>query len=514
MELSFVVSAVKRYWWLALCGLLLGIAAGVQLRGDTETVYQSEALLYISPPSESPEAAGQSSDRYVTGQLLVLGSHSAAEEVAKTVGGGATAESILSTLKVVQVQVTDIVQLTVSTADAHLSQRIAVVYVQQYFAKLQSQVDSTRNASLAGIDAQLVSLRDQLTAIDAAIAAAMAPYIPAAGSCTATACPPIPPIEQVVPDLVTQKQTLLAQYQNVSATKTSLELGSQVRVSSQIVQTATLPAAPLVSSNKRTLAVGVLGGLILGIVVAVLAARLSRKVLDNEEASEILGVPVVGSVPNYRISSDRRAVVEYLPTGATPFIDHLRVRTDAIDRQHHALIVVVTGTDVSVGTTSLAGALANRFALNGAEVIVVDADPLHPELSELFELLPAGLPAYSGGPPRPPGVASLLRPTRVPSLNIVSAADMMDGGSVLRRDDVPKLLARLDPLADVLIVDGGPFLGAASTVQFAHFADAVVLAIPTGRQQKQALALIGRELREQQSNVLPVCTPSTPLRRR
>ena len=70
------------------------------------------------------------------------------------------------------------------------------------------------------------------------------------------------------------------------------------------------------------------------------------------------------------------------------------------------------------------------------------------------------------------------------------------------------------PEADVIIVDGGPFLGAASTVQFAHIADAVVLTIPAGRQQKQALALIGRELREQQPNVLAVTTPSAPPHRR
>lgn len=514
VELSFVVSAIKRYWWLALGGLLIGSATGVMLRGDTEALYESKALLYIAPPSVSPAAGGGSSDRYVAGQMLVLGSQTAAAEVAQVVGDGATAESIRKMLTVVQAQDTDIVELTVSSTDAPLAQRVAGVYVQQYFSNLQSQVDSTRNASLAGIDAQLTVLRDQLTVIDAAIAAAMAPFLPPAGTVCATTCPPIPPIEQVVPDLVTQKQTALGLYQNVSATKTQLELGSQLRVSSQVVQAATLPSQSVVASNRKILAAGVLGGLVLGIVLAVLAARVSRKVLDNEEASEILGVPVVGSVPRYRISSDRRAVIEYLPAAATPFVDHLRVRTDALDRRHHALIVLVTGTDVSVGTTSLAGALANRFALNGAEVIVVDADPLHPELTQLFELQPAGLPTYAGGPPRAAIAASVMRPTRVPSLNIVAAADMMEAGSVLRREDVPKLLARLDPLADVIIVDGGPFLGAASTVQFAHIADAVVLAFPSGRQQKQALALIGRELREQQPNVLAVCTPAAPLRRR
>lgn len=514
MELSFVVSAVKRYWWLALGGLLVGTTVGVMLRGDTEATYDSKALLYIAPPSVSPASAGSnSSDRYVAGQLYVLGSRSAAQDVADALGDGATAESIVATLSVVQAQATDIVELTVSTADPQLSQSIANLYVQQYFANLQTQVDATRNTALAGVDAKLAVLQEALTATDAAIAAAMAPYLPPPGTVCTASCPPIPPIEQVVPNLVSQKQSLLSQYQNVSATKNELELGDRLQVSSQVVQDPTLPTAPVVSSNRKVLAAGILGGLVLGLILAVIAARLSRRVLDNEDAAEILGVPVVGSVPSYQISSDRRAVIEYLPSRATPFIDHLRVRVDALDRHHHALMVLVTGTDVSVGTTSLAGALANRFALNGAEVIVVDADPHHPELTQLFEVQPAAIPAYAGAPTRAPGVSSVLRPTRVPSLNVVAAADMMESGGVLRREDVPKLLARLDPLADVIIVDGGPFLGAASTVQFAHIADAVVLAFPAARQQKQALGLIGRELREQQPNVLAVCTPSASSRR-
>lgn len=471
-------------------------------------------LLFIAPPSESPASAGASSDRYVAGQILVLKSQRAAEGVASVIGEGATADSIGRMLSVVQAAATDMVELTVATPDPLLSQRIAEVYVQQYFANLQTQVDDTRNTSLAGIDAQLTVLQDQLTDIDQRIADAMEEYLPDPNSCTANVCPPIPPIEQVVPDLVTQKQTLLTQYENASATKTELELGPQIRVSSQVVQTATLPTVPIVSSNRKVLVAGVLGGLVLGLVFSVVVARLSRKVLDNEEAAEILGVPVAGSVPRYQVSTDRRAVIEYLPATATPFIDHLRVRTDALDRRNHALIVLVTGTDISVGTTTLAGAMANRFAIHGAEVVVVDADPLHQELSELFELQSKGLPAYSGGPARPAAVAALMRPTPVPGLNIVSAADMMNGDGVLRREEVPKLLARLDPLADVIIVDGGPFLGAASTVQFAHVADAVVLAFPKNRQHKQALALIGRELREQQHNVLAVSTPSAPLRRR
>ena len=477
------------------------------MRGDTKTTYESHALMFISPPSDSLANAGGSSDRYVAGQLLVLGSESSAAAVAKTLGDGSTAQSILAVLTVTQATASDIVQLTVSADSPERSQLIAQTYVEQYFSDLQSQLDVTRNSTLKGIDAQLTTLQAQLDDIDGRIAKAMEPYLPPVGASNASSYPPIPPIEQVVPDLVSQKQTLLGQYSNVSAAKTQLELGSQVRVTSQIVQPPTLPTTAVVSSNRKILVIGVLGGAFLGLVLSVLAARVSRKVLDEEEASELVGVPLVGAVPSFRTSSDGRSALEYLPPAASPFIDHLRVRVDALDRRRQALVVVVTGTEVGVGTTTLVGALANRFAFNGAEVIVVDADSLHPELTDLFEPDAATVPSRGRAGVATDPVRDALRPTRVPGLHVVAGIDLAAGDGVLRREDVPRILDALDSLADVIIVDGGPFLSAASTVQFTHMADAAVLAIPIGRQGKQALSLIARQLREQQANVLPVSTP-------
>ena len=551
LELSFVVSALRRYWWVFVGSVVLCSAAGAVMRGETQTVYESNSLMFISPPSDSLANAGGSSDRYVAGQLLVLGSESSAAAVAEALGDGSTAQSILSVLTVAQATSSDIVQLTISADSPERSQLIAKTYVEQYFGDLQSQLDVTRNTTLRGIDAQLAALQTQLDDIDARISAAMEPYLPPVGASNASSYPPIPPIEQVVPELVSQKQTLLGQYSNVSAAKTQLEVGSQVRVTSQVVQPPTLPTTALVSSNRKILVGGVLAGAFLGLVLSVFVARVSRRVLDEEEASELVGVPLVGAVPSFRTSSDRRSALEYLAPVASPFFDHLRVRVDALDRRHQALVVVVTGTETCVGTTTLAAALANRFAVNGAEVIVVDADSLHPELTELFERDDASVPSPSGrsepsskSQPKPlrhnrsaapvtkqapkpsaartatptrvslggsgvplDSVRDALRRTRVPGLHVVAGSDLASGGGALRREDVPRILDALDSLADVIIIDGGPFLSAASTVQFTHMADAAVLAIPIGRQGKQALSLIAGQLREQQANVLPVSTP-------
>ena len=500
-----MISALKRYWWLFIGAVLLGTLSGAVLRGETQTVYESKALLSIAPPSVSPGTAGSSSDRYVAGQLLVLGSESSAAAVAKAIGDGTTAQSVLAMLTVVQAPSSDIVEVTISSGDPAFSQTVGKAYVSQYFASLQQQLDATADAILAGIDDQLADLKQQLDTVDAQIAKAMAPYLPPVGD-NNSAYPPIPPIEQVVPDLVSQKQTLLDQFQNVSAAKTELELGSQLRIGSQVVQSPTLPTVALVSSNKKILIAGAFGGIFVGLLSSVVAARISRKVLDDEEASEIVGQPLAGAMPTYHISSDRRALVEYLPAEATQFVDHLRVRLDALDRRRHALVVVVTGTDVEVGTTAVAGALANRFAMNGSEVVVLDADALHPELTELFEMeTPASRSIGEAAPVTDP--RSLLRATQVSGLWVVAGTDLAEGAA-LRREDSARVLELLDDLADVIIVDGGPFLGAASTVQFAHHADAAVLVIPRHRQLKQGLELVAGQLHEQQHNVLAVSTPT------
>ncbi len=99
MELSFVISALKRYWWLFIGAVLLGTLSGAELRGETQTSYESKALLSIAPPSVSPSTAESSSDRYVAGQLLVLSSESSAAAVAEAIGDGATAQSKYEALK-------------------------------------------------------------------------------------------------------------------------------------------------------------------------------------------------------------------------------------------------------------------------------------------------------------------------------------------------------------------------------------------------------------------------------
>ena len=89
-----------------------------------------------------------------------------------------------------------------------------------------------------------------------------------------------PTLEQVAPDLVSRKDSLQAEYSQLLASKTALEIDQRLRVTSSIVQRGTVPDEP---EPPRTMLVyaGALGGFFIGLVGAVLLGRLSPRMLDG-----------------------------------------------------------------------------------------------------------------------------------------------------------------------------------------------------------------------------------------
>ena len=82
------------------------------------------------------------------------------------------------------------------------------------------------------------------------------------------------------------------------------------------------------------------------------------------------------------------------------------------------------------------------------------------------------------------------------------------GRQALRRSDVAWVLAGASQNANVIVVDGGALLDAASTVQLTREVDAVVLAIPMDHQEADELRVINEQLEGVRAGkrLLPVIT--------
>jgi Mrp family chromosome partitioning ATPase len=510
MDVAFLISAVRRYYWVIALGALLGALPALLLAGRGPDGFESRAVILVAPPTESDLQVSFEGDpdRYVAGQLSVLTSQALAEQAAELLGEGYDRGDVTSAIRIEQAPLTDVVSIIATTPDAKRSQAIADAYIQAYLAQLNAQLESTQQPQIERLDLEIAAVRAEIDEVDQQMVDVMAPYL---------GRNPIPSIEQIAPGLVSEKAILLNEYTELQATRT--ELSSGLRVATAVVQPATLPTEPLASPTKTLLAMGLLGGAFFGLIAAVVIARLSPTVIGDDQAEEILGTPVVGSFPVLpSVTGHRSAVIGTLPSSAAWFVESLCVRVESAAEGRGAVAVVVTGTQSRSGSTTVAAALARGFTAPRSRVLLVDADPRQPELTDLFirnaRRSPWARADASPGDDAGSPEREMLATTAVPNLRVtslgllteLSLAGVDDGSRAARRPDMARLLATAWQHADVLVFDGGPLMSSVATVQLTRLCDAVVLAMPK-RQQVRGLEIVAAELRSHQ-HLLPLWTPA------
>ncbi len=509
MELSFVISALRRRFWVVTLFALLGSLPGLTSNRSDSNVWESTAVLNVQPPTRTGVNIFQvDPDRYVQGQLSVLESEELASQVAAKVTEGSNTEITPAQLReIVTIEhkpETDVVEITTTTDSDAKAQAISQTYADLYVAGLATT--ETDTAQKTQLDTQIIQLEGSLEKIDSAIKESMKAFLPTGRKQNPD---PIPPAEVVDPSNVSKRQTILAELIDLKSQKNDLDLQSTLKVNTAIIDDAAFPLEPKPARGNFLLAGGLLAGAVAGVVVALMWARFSTKVLDEVSAGEILGSPVVSEFPHYRsLARNPLAAFQALPRSAVPTVDQLCVRAEAMARIGEPLVVAVTGTMRSAGSTTLALAMAERFAAGGASVVVIDGDVRDPRVTALFNATAdGGVPsviASDGALTDQRGRSAFTR-TMDPAVSVLGLGPNR-GSAALRRDTVPAVLAAARRKAEVIVVDGGPVLDLASTLQFASLADAVVLAVPLARQKGDALLDLSRQLGPVAAKLLPVVT--------
>lgn len=457
MELAFILAAVRRYLWVVVVMGVLGAVPG--LARDVPGVrYEARGLLQVVPPVDAAPAYAGDPDRYVISQLSILESTSTAAAVAERVGNidPATVAGLVSFEHEAK---TDIVGVIAATDDPEFSARLVDAYLDEYVAAIQWEIERAQEP----VDQQIEEARAQLEEVNAAIASAMAPYLEARETPAGSAFPPVPGIDQVTPSLASSQSMLISTLVELRRERGRVQSNS--RTAGVIVQRAS--AVPGLSAGSRWpfVAAGVAVGLFLGTLAAVIIARLSPKLLDESQAEEVLGRSLLGSLPRQR---SLRSVAELESARhVDPLIESLSVRVEALARRTGPATVLVTGTEPGAGASTVARALASRSAAHGSRVVLVLID--------------------DGPLPAPPRSES--------SLSIVQL-DPESAATVSRRD-LDDQLGEWAKRGDIVVVDGGPLLSSATTLEMARQCDLVILVVAE-RQDVRTLGEIADELANRQ----------------
>lgn len=175
----------------------------------------------------------------------------------------------------------------------------------------------------------------------------------------------------------------------------------------QIVEAPRRPTSAVEPRPILIMGVALAVALIGGILLALLAHRLLRRVESSEDLEEFTDAPVIGHFPYARaLAKAPDQLVWRIPelTGFQEALRVLRTNTDALLSTRGSRVLLVSSSTPGQGKSMTVANLAVAFAQAGRKTIVLDGDFRKPTQHVLF-----GQPNYVG-------LTSLIMDTARPSL--------------------------------------------------------------------------------------------------
>jgi Mrp family chromosome partitioning ATPase/capsular polysaccharide biosynthesis protein len=522
MELEYVAKAARRYWVVVAVFLALGLFA-TMLLPTRQPVYEATSQVLVAPATNQ----GQPGDRFVMGQVVVMQSPLVTSRAIDLAGLDMSIAEARQIVEFQQRPGTDVVDIVATDDNPQTAADLANGYVDAYFELLRQEAAAdVVTAETEALDQRIAEMEEAIRVADEQIADVLMPFLEAADD--AEGPRQIPALEQIAPTLATERQILGGQYAELLRRRADVEFTARPQIRSEIVQRAELPTEPVDLSSRLLLIALPLAGLFVGILAATVAGRSSKRVLDDIEVASVLGAPIAATIRRRTFRRPADHAIGVPPALVDP-INQLCVQAERGAIPGAPMTVVVSGTQASAGVTTVATAMASRYAEMGSKVLLVDADHVQGDISRTFDVRADGLsalvdhevreleagPTDSSSPTDSSNAASAdesggrpsgaFTPTEIPNLVVVGHDVGTPSGSRPRRDAV-EIMEAARRHADVVIFDSGPMLDSVSSARLARYADVAVLVVPVRRQRRRPLEAIARQLDTRAGLLLPVAT--------
>ena len=177
---------------------------------------------------------------------------------------------------------------------------------------------------------------------------------------------------------------------NIIARMRETAMSANIETSNaRIVDRAGPAIKPSSPSIKLNLAIGVAGGLVLGLLFVFIFAFFDDRVRNASDIETAIGLPLLGIIPKIdRLDLATRSQIvdnDADPAAAEAFLSlHSALRIQADSR--HARVLLITSTTPAEGKSFVASNLALAFSSQGERTIIVDCDLRKPKVHVSFGL--------------------------------------------------------------------------------------------------------------------------------
>lgn len=238
-----------------------------------------------------------------------------------------------------------------------------------------------------------------------------------------------------------------------------------------ILFTALPPQKPTHSFGFVSLVVGLLGGTLGAAGFILLRTNMSLRINTTGDLTEVTGLPMFGSLPETRrgnlLAGPQTAVTETFR--AFWFTMHKEANSGSV--------VLVTSSDSGEGKTTVATAMARRYADDGHRVLLMEADLRRPQLASVLKLRPVV------------DLESVLRgeTTMDQAIQVINGLHCLPAGKVSNPVQVLSSKAFGDFIGacrqtyDFVIIDSPPVLRVIDAVIMAQLCQHIVFVVQAGR---------------------------------
>lgn len=273
--------------------------------------------------------------------------------------------------------------------------------------------------------------------------------------------------------------------------------GPDINVSFATIQA---PVEPRVASSpnvQANLAIGIVAGLIIAMLGAVLREMFDKGVNDVSDVQTVVRDPVLASVPKAHTVSNGVPAVITKPRGrAAEEVRRLTTNISFVTPKDlkQQNVIIVTSTNPREGKTTVSVNMAAAFAEKGKSVLLIDADVRHPSVAKALGMNSGvGLVSLLAGEV---SAKEAIQPYWKSYLQVLPAGEQKTpSGIILGSDAMRQLVDQAAERYDYVIVDTAPMTVANDAAVFAEKGGVLLLVVGQGVAQKKALREVVKEFR-------------------
>lgn len=522
LDISALINLVFKHFWLIVATALFGLLAAVLVNIFMRPVYEASALLMINQENagkldESAYGSFASMEDYYRTQYQLLESRSLLERVYKRLDLGQyeefpTLAALHKAIKIDPVTRSRLVNVKVRAYDASLATDIANTLTEEFVQEnignrismgqdiiraLESTETSPEEQELLNSMPQVVnsdfikSLKQQEAALERSWAQLSSKYTPQH------------------PEVVSVKRQLAATQSQIATETRRLVQSIKIELSGQfsgnnvrIVDPAIVPKNPVLPRKLINIAVGILGGALVGLLLVFLMEFLDQTVKSSDDLEKKLGLAFLGFVPQEKLKKKETEYASMLKEGNILFAENIRSIRTMLDftlaDNHHAPFLVSSSMQ-GEGKSNLSANLAVALAQTGKRVLLVDGDLRRSRLHKVFKVSPEkGLSYLWDKNPAKADYAANVQPTPdIANLFIMTAGQRPPNPTeLLNTPRLAHFVQWAQTQYDHVIVDCPAILPVADTMLWGKYIPRTIFVIRYGKTNVRAAQMALNKLQK------------------